>query len=267
VRFLPLQRSPVALRCLGLPNPRRSRFSLALRSRHAPSARAGEWRLLRFSAAVRVEVSRSRPPRTSPRQLTLPVAVTMGGKSRGSRLGGTTWSSFGFRSAQWRRNPDGSTTLLGFMPFAVLILPAGQTDVSIRLRPPAFHPNVHPGLCDFLTPGDRPLFSHASGRSMAQPPARRRICTERPITNVQARLLGLLRQSSRAARAIVPVAVRYCPGLCLLQVCGHQPVCMLRLDAKHAVSPGTKLQTPSRLQASFPLPGPYAHELRRPFGL
>ena len=135
------------------------------------------------------------------------------------------------------------------MPFAVLILHAGQTNVSIRLRPPAFHPNVHPGLCYFLTPGDRPLSFHASGRSMAQPPARRRICTERPITNVQARLLGLLRQSSRAARAIVPVAVRYCLGLCLSQVCGHQPVCLLRLDAKHAVSPGTKLHTPRALRS------------------
>ena len=36
VRFRPLQRSPAALRCLGLPYPRRYRFSLALPARVAP---------------------------------------------------------------------------------------------------------------------------------------------------------------------------------------------------------------------------------------
>jgi hypothetical protein len=35
------------------------------------------------------------------------------------------------------------------MPFAVFILPAGQPNVSIQLRPPAVHPSVHPGSAIF----------------------------------------------------------------------------------------------------------------------
>lgn len=69
-------------------------------------------------------------------------------------------------------NPCRSTTLVGFMPFAVFVLVAGQANVSIRPRPPAVDLIVHPGSANFL-PGDR-RFS-ASGRSLAQPPARR-IC-------------------------------------------------------------------------------------------
>jgi len=266
VRFFPLQRSLAALRCLGLPNPRRSRFSLTLPARRAASAGAGECRLLRFFAAARVEVSRSRPPRTSPRRLGLPVAVTMGGKSLGSRLGGATWSSFGSHRDQCRWEPlplDDAPGVHALRSFD----PACRSDECFHSpAPTCLSPERPSRSLQFSNSGRSAAFFSCVGPKLGPAARQKNLRNDRSRTF---RLGSWVCSGSQAVPRgpLCPVAVRYCPGLCLSQVCGHQPVCVLRLDAKHAVSPGTKLQTPSRLQASSPLPGPYAHELRRPFVL
>lgn len=79
----------------------------------------------------------------------------------------------------------------------------------------------------------------ASGRSMAQPPARRRICTERPITDVQARLLGLRRQSSRTARALAPVTADTALGFASRRFADTSRCACLASNSRHTASPGT----------------------------
>jgi len=190
----------------------------------------------RWAANTRQPASEARPGRAS-----VPTAMNGGG------------------------SPCRSTALLGFMPFAVLILPASQVRCFHPPAPTCRSSERPSRSLRFSNSGRSAAYlSHASGRSMAQPPARR-ICGTADHGRSDS-APGFAPAAKPCRAGLCTHRGRYCPGLCLLQVCGHQPVCVLRLDAKHAVSPGTRLQTPSRLQASFPLPGPYAPELRQPFG-
>lgn len=224
VRFLPLQRSLAALRCPGWPHPRRSRFSLAPpATSYANGTRWQRW-LLRFSANARVEISRPRPPRTSPRRprcLWPPQRAVL---PRGSRLGFATSSSLPLDDA------------LGVLPFAVFIRPAGQPNVSIRLRPPAVHLNIHPGSAIFLSPGDRRFF--CVGPKSGPAARQKNSVLKRPITDVRARLLGFTGSPAAPLRpfcrhgAVLPWA---------LPLAGMRPPAGVRAASRmsrHAISAG-----------------------------
>lgn len=187
-------------------------------------------RLLRYSADVRVEISRSHPPRTSPNW---PVVR---GRHDGRRYHQTAGSEA--RPGRACRSP----TLMGFMPFAVLILNAGWPDVSIRPGPRAVHRTSIPVQRYFQTPGDRP-FSPASGRSWpSRPPKKLRFDRSRTFSSAAGNLAG--------SQAVPPGSFsshrgRYCPGLCLLQVCGCGCARVPNLERLVTPSaPGRRSRTP-----------------------
>lgn len=218
--------------------------SLEVRS---PSAFAGRAALLRIATSEAIPLQRS-IARGDARSCGLPP--TLASRSRDlvrrkhRRPAHCPWPprwAANHRTAGSEARPGQAfrlTTLMGFTPFAVLILIAGPADVSIRRRPPAVDPNVHPGSAIFSNTGRSAAFP-ASGRSMAQPPARR-ICTEQPITNVQARLLGFRRHSSRAAQALAPVAAVLPWALPLAGLRTPAGVRAVSRNSQHAVSPGRR---------------------------
>jgi hypothetical protein len=233
VRFLPLQRSPAALRCPGLPHPGRSRFSLALTCPRLHQLHS------RGSAD-----SCGFPPAFASRSRDL---IRRERRPAGRCLWPPRWAA-NTRLAGWEARPGRaccSTTLLGFMPFAVLILPAGQANVSIRLRPPAVDPNVHPGSAIFFSPGDRSPFLRRAVAWPSRPPeesARNgRSRTSRLGSWVCSGSQAVPRKLSRFTRPILPWAL---PLAGLRTPAG---VRAMPRRSRHAVSPGTRPQTHQRI--------------------
>jgi hypothetical protein len=141
--------------------------------------------------------------------------------TRGIRLGGATWSSLPLDDAL------GVHALRSFYPgcrSAGCLHPTAPTCRSPK-RPSR--------LSDFQTPGDR-SFLPASGRSMAQPPAFRSCGTTDHGRSGSAP--GFLPAAKPCRWNPFVPSSRYCLGLCLSQVCGHQPVRVLRLELQNTPS-------------------------------
>jgi len=182
---------------------------------------AGVRRLLRFSAGARVEISRSHPPRTSAESARCPWPP---------RWAANHWTDASEVRPDQASDPTATygggspfrlTTLMGFTPFAVLILIAGPADVSIR-RPTCRSPNVHPGSAIFSNTG-RPAVFPASGRSWpSRPPIESAV---RPVTDVQPGFWVSRRQSSRAAGALLLQSGRTALGFASRRFAG---------DSRHA---------------------------------
>lgn len=130
--------------------------------------------------------------------------------TRGNRRGGATWSSLPLDDA------PGVHTLRSLDP-------ACRSAGCFHPTAPTCRSPERPSrLSDFRTPGDRPLFLRRAEAWPSRPP-------EESARNSRSRTFRL-GSWVYAGRQAVPHGLRtrhgrYCPGLCLLQVCGHQPVC------------------------------------------
>jgi len=154
------------------------------------------------------------------------------------------------------------TTLMGFTPFAVLILICRPGECFHPPPPTCRSPNVHPGSAIFSNTG-RPAVSPASGRSLAQPPAYRSCGTT--DHGRSARLLGFSpavkpcrRNPSVSVAAVLPWA---------LPLAGLRIPAGMRAESRssqHAVSPGRRSRAHDASGGLIPLPVPYAPELWRP---
>lgn len=148
----------------------------------------------------------------------LPVAATMGGDTQSGRRGGATWSSLPL---------DGAPGVLALRSLGIRA--AGPAPVSGRRSPTCRSPK-RPSRRLVIGPGDRSSRRRRAA-SLAQPPAREPADDGRSGTFRLGFWVCLAVQPLRAG-SLYPKPPAYCPGLCLSQVCGHQPVRVPRLETR-----------------------------------
>lgn len=144
-----------------------------------------------------------------------------------------------------RTEPARLTTLMGFAPFAVFILNCRSAGCFHPPAPTCRSPERPSRLLRFSNSGRSAAF--LLRRAEAGPAARleESASAVRPITDVQARLLGFRRHSSRAARALAPRAADTALGFASCRFADpDESGCVPRLErSRHAVSPGRRSRT------------------------